>query len=210
MSERPAYRRHREKAAERQETIARAGREIGPLPPIKDPGRRRRGLAGLIAFCRIYLASAFPLPFSDDQKKVACKIEKAILEGGNFAEAMPRGSGKSTLCEAAILWACLKGVRRFIALIAAVADFGIAMVDSVNSTLENNDFLLEDFPEVVFPFRPRAVQQSGERPALQRAIDGHLAHIGKTRLSHHRRQQIQRHRDRGNGNRGRKTPRPAA
>jgi hypothetical protein len=134
-------------------------------------------MASLLDFCRIYLASAFPWAFSDDQKKVARKIENAVTVGGNFAEAMPRGSGKSTLCEAACLWAGLKGLRKFIALIAAVGDFGTGMVDSINSTLENNDILLEDFPEVVFPFR--ALEQSNNRAKGQRC-NGQLTLIGRT------------------------------
>jgi hypothetical protein len=163
--------------AEAQKEQARQGRDIGPIPPIKDPKRRKKGLASLRAFCTTYLAPAFPLPFSDDHLKVIAKIERAVLHGGHFAEAMPRGSGKSTICEAAVLWAALKGVRRFVALIAAVADFGTAMVDSINSELENNDLLLEDFPEVVYPFR--ALEQSNNRASGQRCM-GKLTWIRRT------------------------------
>jgi len=105
------------------------------------------------------------------------KIEKAVVHGGNFAEAMPRGSGKSTIIEGACLWAALKGLRKFIALIAAVADFGVGMVDSINSTIENNDLLLEDFPEVVYPFR--ALEQSNNRASGQRCM-GQLTWIKRT------------------------------
>ena len=47
------------------------------------------------------------------------KIEAAVLHGGLFALAMPRGNGKTTICERAMLWACLYGYRRFGCLIGA-------------------------------------------------------------------------------------------
>ena len=163
-----AYRKHREQAGEVQREKARRGRDIGSIPPIVDPKRRKKGLASLEVFCRSYLATAFPWPFSDDHKKVIKKSEKAVTKGGNFAEAMPRGSGKSTLGEAVALWATLKGLRKFIALIGATADRGEEMVASINSSFENNDMLLEDFPEVVFPFR--ALEQSNSRAGGQRCL----------------------------------------
>jgi hypothetical protein len=162
---------------ETQKGQARAGRDIGPIPPIKDPRRRKRALGSLLYFLRTYLAAAFPLPFSDDQKKVIAKIDHAVMTGGKFAEAMPRGSGKSTICEGATLWAALKGRRKFIVLIAAVADFGVATVDSIASEIEHNDLLLEDFPEVVFPFR--ALEQSNNRAKGQRCL-GVLTEIRRT------------------------------
>ena len=38
------------------------------------------------------------------------KIEAAVLHGGLFALAMPRGNGKTTICERAMLWrSCTAG-----------------------------------------------------------------------------------------------------
>lgn len=39
-----------------------------------------------------YFGSTFHMPWSDDHLKVIRKIEKAVIEGGLFAMAMPRGS----------------------------------------------------------------------------------------------------------------------
>jgi len=177
MSDYERYRRHRERAAETQKVQAREGRDIGPIPPIKKPRRRRRAIKSLLYFLTTYLDAAFPLPFSDDQKKVIAKIEHAVNTGGKFAEAMPRGSGKSTICEGATLWAALKGRRKFVVFIGAVADFGVATVDSIASEIEHNDMLLDDFPEVVFPFR--ALEQSNNRAKGQRCL-GVLTEIRRT------------------------------
>lgn len=177
MADNERYRRHRERVAETQKVQARGGRDIGPIPPIKNPRRRKKALGSLLYFLQTYLFAAFPLPFSADQKKVIAKIEHAVMTGGKFAEAMPRGSGKSTICEGACLWAVLTGKRKFIVLIAAVADFGLGSVDSIDSEIEHNDLLLEDFPEVVYPFR--ALEQSNNRAKGQRCL-GVLTEIRRT------------------------------
>ena len=63
--------------------------------------------------------STFHLPWSDDHINVIHMIEKAVLEGGLFAMAMPRGSGKTSFCEVACIWAVLHGHREFVCLIGS-------------------------------------------------------------------------------------------
>ena len=174
MRNKEQYQQHRDRMADAQKEQARQGRDIGPIPPIKNPRRRKKALGALLYFLRTYLAAAFPLPFSEDQLKVIGKIERAVLKGGLFAEAMPRGSGKSTICEGACLWAVLTGARRFVCLIGATADKGEGMVDSISDELEDNDLLLEDFPEVAYPFI--ALEQSNNRAKGQRCI-GNLTRV---------------------------------
>jgi len=82
---------------------------------------------------------------------VIAKIEQAVLEGGLFAMAMPRGSGKTTICECACIWAVLYGHREFVCLIGSDEGHAMDMLDSIKTELDSNDLLLEDFPEVVFP-----------------------------------------------------------
>ena len=48
------------------------------------------------------------------------KVEQAVLRGGLFAMAMPRGSGKTTLAETACIWAMLTGAREFVCLTVSV------------------------------------------------------------------------------------------
>ncbi|MCH2612879.1 MAG: phage terminase large subunit family protein [Pirellulales bacterium] len=93
----------------------------------------------------------FNIPWSDDHLKVIDKIERAVLAGGLFALAMPRGSGKTTLCEISALWAILYGHRKFICMIGASEDAAAQMVDSIKAEIEVNELLAADFPEVCYP-----------------------------------------------------------
>ena len=105
------------------------------------------------------------------------KIEQAVLEGGLFAMAMPRGSGKTTLCETACLWALLYGHREFVTLIGADEEHAEDMLESIKSELENNDLLEEDFSEVCGPIR--ALDGIHQRAAGQ-LYQGARTHIGWT------------------------------
>ncbi|HID23605.1 MAG TPA: hypothetical protein EYP14_14570, partial [Planctomycetaceae bacterium] len=117
------------------------------------PARKARAERDFRLFCEAYFPQTFYLPWSRDHLRVVARIEQAVLEGGLFAMAMPRGSGKTSLCETACLWALLYGHREFVALIGADEDHAVNMLNSIKSELENNDRLLEDFPEVVYPIR---------------------------------------------------------
>ncbi|MCA9251269.1 MAG: phage terminase large subunit family protein, partial [Phycisphaerales bacterium] len=119
----------------------------------------------------------FHLPWSDDHLKVIAKIEQAVLEGGLFAMAMPRGSGKTSLCEIACLWALVYGHREFVALIGADEEHAANMLDSIKVELESNDLLLVDFPEVCFPIQ--ALEGIHQRAGGQ-LYQGQQTHIGWT------------------------------
>lgn len=135
-------------------TIARAaGRDIGPIPPCADPSRRHLCSDDLPRFCTTYLAAQFPLAFSDDHRRALGLLQAAVLEGGQFAVAMPRGSGKTTMCRAAVLWALLYGHRRFVFVVAADGASALSIVAALRSELEHNDEVLADFPEAAFPIR---------------------------------------------------------
>jgi phage terminase large subunit GpA-like protein len=55
-------------------------------------------------FCESYFPLTIHLDWSPDHLKVIGKIEQAVLHGGLFALAMPRGSGKSSIAETACVW----------------------------------------------------------------------------------------------------------
>ncbi len=143
----------RERSRDRNLALSLSGRNIGELPAVVDPDRRALCTTSFRAFCDAYFPQVFHLAWSDDHLKVIAKIEQAVLEGGLFAMAMPRGSGKTTLCETACLWAILIGAQEFVALIGSDEEHAASMLDSIKSELEHNDLLLEDFPEVCFPIR---------------------------------------------------------
>ncbi len=67
--------------------------------------------------------------------------------------AMPRGSGKTTICECACIWAVLYGHREFVYLIGSDEGHAMDMLELIKMELDGNDRLLEDVPEVVYPIQ---------------------------------------------------------
>lgn len=147
------YAGHREAMAEASREKSAKGREIGDPPPVKNPKRRARCGKSLKEFCETYLAERFEMAWSDDHVTVLTRLEGAVLRGGSFALAMPRGSGKTAICEAAALWAVLYAHRRFVALVGASDEAAVELLESLKLLIETNDLLFDDFPEVCYPVR---------------------------------------------------------
>ena len=143
----------KERARARNAAIALAGRDIGELPAVVNPDRKTRSESDFRFFCESYFPLTFHLPWSPDHLKVIGKIEEAVIRGGLFAMAMPRGSGKTTVCECACIWAVLHGHRDFVCLIGSDEGHAMDMLDSIKMELDGNELLLADFPEAVFPIQ---------------------------------------------------------
>ena len=141
------------KEAERQRNAAQslAGRDIAPIPEVVNPERKTACERNFQLFCETYFPDTYALAWSADHIKAIERIETAVLRGGLFALAMPRGSGKSTLTETVALWAMLYGHREFVTLIGATESAALEMLDSIKTELEVNERLAEDFPEVCYP-----------------------------------------------------------
>jgi hypothetical protein len=131
--------------------LSLAGRDIGELPEVVNRERKERAASDFRFFCDSYFPLTFSLPWSDDHLKVIARIEQAVLRGGLFAMAMPRGSGKSSISECACIWAVLYGHREFVCLIGSDEGHAMDMLDAIKMELDGNELLLEDFPEVVYP-----------------------------------------------------------
>jgi hypothetical protein len=147
------YEALRAASAARNRRLSAAGRDITPLPAVANSDRRAACEKDFRRFCETYFPAAFALAWSGDHLKVIAKIEAAVLRGGQFAEAMPRGSGKTTLAEVACIWAILYAHRRFVCLIGATAARARSMLESIKTEFECNDALLEDFPASICPIR---------------------------------------------------------
>jgi hypothetical protein len=147
------YRRKVERETERSRRIALVGRDIGEIPPIVNHERRAAARSDLRRFCDEYFGDVFTLPWSDDHLRVLDRARECVLRGGQFALAMPRGSGKTSICEIAATWAVLYGHRRFVVLIGASEAAGYERLDTIVSHFETNERLLEDFPEVCYPIQ---------------------------------------------------------
>ncbi|MEO0513576.1 MAG: hypothetical protein AAF108_11910, partial [Planctomycetota bacterium] len=171
------YDAHRERARARNAAMSLSGRDIGELPEVEDAARKDRARGDFRFFCEAYFPQTFHLRWSADHLKVIAKIEQAVLEGGLFAMAMPRGSGKTSLCETACLWAMLYGHRGFVALIGSDEEHAADMLDSIKAELENSELLAADFPEVCHPIR--SLEGITQRAAGQ-LYQGRQTHIGWT------------------------------
>jgi hypothetical protein len=146
-----AYEAHRERAAARQAELSESGRDIGPLPAVVDPARKAAAAGSFRAFCDSYLPATFCLPWSDDHLETIAAVEAAVIRGELLAFAMPRGSGKTSLVEAAALWSLLYGHREFVAIIGSDEGHASTMLDSIKIEAETNELLADDFPEAIFP-----------------------------------------------------------
>lgn len=150
---RERYGKQKADAGKRSRSITSTARDIGDLPPVANKKRRDAGAKNFRSFCETYGSESFPLKWSPDHLTAISKIEASVLRGELFAFAMPRGSGKSTLCIWACLWSLLYGHRPFVMLVGADQAIACQMLDIVKVHLETNDLLLDDFPAACYPIR---------------------------------------------------------
>jgi hypothetical protein len=158
---------------ESQLTIVReraaAGMEVGPIPPVRDVRRRNACLDDFRLFCESYFPQRFTMAWSADHLRCLSLIQAAGVEGGQFAFAMPRGSGKTSLCECAALWAVLYGHRSFVVMMGATEGAAVELLASVKAEIEGNDLLAADFPEVCHPVR---MLEGQTKRAIGQVVDG--------------------------------------
>lgn len=145
-----AYERKKLLAAERSRRSSVLGREIAPLPPIRNMARRALGKYDLAFFLRTYLPKKFQKPFSRNHLRYIDALADAIINGGRRSVAMPRGSGKSTIAKGAVVWAALYGLHKYALVVSATKTEAIEFLSDVKKSLVSSR-ILEDFPEVAVP-----------------------------------------------------------
>lgn len=146
-----AYESHKDRAARRQAELSESGRDIGEMPAVVNQARKDAARTSFRSFCEAYMPATFCLEWSDDHLETIAAVEAAVVRGELLAFAMARGSGKTSLVEAAALWALLYGYREFVTIIGSDEGHASTMLDSIKVECETNELLLEDFPEAVFP-----------------------------------------------------------
>lgn len=144
--------RHRAAMRKRRAEIQRASSDIGPIPPIVDPERREAAERSFLQFLLTYKSAKYDKPFAKAHYRCIELIEEAVFNSGLFALAMPRGSGKTAFARDAVEWALLSGHKRYAMLIGAEETHAGDSKDAILSSLQHNDLLMEDFPEVCVPF----------------------------------------------------------
>lgn len=148
-----AYERKKAQENERNKAASAASRDIGELPDVENPETKSDCQYDFKLFCETYFSQTFSKPWSDDHLRCIEKIETSVIHGGLFALALPRGTGKSSLCEAAVMWAMLYGHRDFVTLIGATETAAEEILDSIKIEMETNELLAADFPEVCYPIQ---------------------------------------------------------
>jgi len=130
-----------------------AERDIGELPPVSDPERRARCRESLLEFLLVYLSPKFTSSFSPDHLEFIAELQRIIIHGGKKAEAMPRGTGKTTIIEGAAAWALLNVYRRFLTVVVDSGTDCEKMRNNFKMMFDTNPLLLADYPEVCYPLR---------------------------------------------------------
>lgn len=117
--------------------------------PLK-PKRRKGCRYYLPRFIRVYFPYLREL--NRFQEKFAIDLQTMILSGAPLKQlkaiAAPRGGGKSTICQLAILWAAIHGHVKFVLMLGANGDKAKERIASIKEYVFNNDLLAEDFPEI--------------------------------------------------------------
>ena len=149
-------------------------REIGEIPKVKNKRRRNACRDDPAKFMQTYMPAAFRSPFSPDHLAMIEKIHACMKRGGKYALTFPRSGGKTTICEGSVIHAALYGLRSYLPIVAATIKLVREMIASILFELTENDLLLEDFPEVCFPFR--ALEGIHNRCVYQ-THSGELTHI---------------------------------
>lgn len=123
------------------------------IEPYRMSARRISCATDHVLFLNTYLADWFYAPFSPDQLESLEDIRHLFVEGRDFADGEPRGTGKTARFQGMGMWAVLYGYIRFMPLIAANARMAKKLMKDIQKQFATNDLLAEDFPDICIPIR---------------------------------------------------------
>ena len=126
------------------------GRDIAPLPPVINPGRKALARDDLKRFALEYYGAKVSRSFCENHLRYIERLRDIIVNGGKQSIAMPRGSGKSTIAKIAAQWAIAYGHRKFIVIICATKEEAVAFMNDIKEMALAPTFA-EDFPEISYP-----------------------------------------------------------
>jgi hypothetical protein len=154
------------------------GSDIGEIPPVKNPKRRKKAEKSFEFFAVTYFPhSTGSWPMSPDHERSNTRLQDVAENGGRTVEAWPRGSGKTTRFEVWVIWCQVTGRRKYAALFGSDAGKASLSIESIKMELSENDILYEDFPEVCHAIR--ALEGRPQRCGSQ-AYKGERTHIDWT------------------------------
>lgn len=155
-------------------TMRAAGRDIF-IPPVVNPERKESCRYDLKLFCTTYFMDRFDKPFCKDHDDLILAIQNAVLNGDLKGFALPRGSGKTTICEVGVIWAALYGHSKFLVILASnTAAAEEELLASIMITMDTTDELYEDFPHACAPIR--ALEGENKR-CIGQTFQGQQTHI---------------------------------
>lgn len=171
---------NRELNAQNAAKLTSIANNIGPLPEIKDLERREACKHSYQLFNETYFKNRFPLKWSKDHIDLMESIQHAIINSvaAKIAYACMRGFGKTSLAETAVIWALFYDYKKFIVLVSSTGERQLESFESIQSEFESNEVLLEDFPEICYPFEQ--LEGNWFRSKHQH-IDGELTNVVCTR-----------------------------
>ena len=170
--------KRRKRQSERSKQQFAKASDIGEIPSVVNWKRRQACKYDLHLFQQAYFPHSTGIgPFGKAQANVLERIQGAILNTGRILNCEPRGFAKSTKSENAIIWAALYGHRSYAVFFGATGGDASDAINSIRSELQENDLLMDDFPEVC-----HAIRKLEGRPqrALTQTHKGKLTHIGWT------------------------------
>lgn len=136
------------------------------IEPVKDPQRRLRACSDPFLFLETYFPDRFYDSWNDDRRLMIDQIRYRARYGGDKAIAAPRGEGKTTLAECEVgVDAIVQGMLKYPVIIAASGPMAENILDNIKIEYENNDLLIEDFPEVCGPVV--ALEGANQRAKMQ-------------------------------------------
>lgn len=135
------------------------------IPEVVNLKRRESCRLSLWKFGTTYFAEKLTLKLSEAHREIVDELQYVFLHGGQQALAAPRGFGKDFWFEIATLWAELYGHCKYVAYGGPRQEFADDALANIKHTLETNELLFEDFPEVCAPIR--ALERAAQRAKTQ-------------------------------------------
>lgn len=152
-----AVERNREMAVRRSREKNDSVKEIGPLPKVVNPSRKRRCRKSLLDFMLTYGGEkageefVFVQPFCDEQLYMIRTLEDVLQHGGEVPLCIFRGGCKTTFCEWGLLWASLYGFQKFGLIVAASCGMARKIIANIKRMIQHNSLIQNDFPEACYP-----------------------------------------------------------
>jgi len=123
-------------------------------PTTAQMKRRTRLEKNLGRWLKHYMPETFFDAWGKEHRACLKRFDRCIRDGGSFALAMPRGSGKSAIGKGACTYAALSGQRSYIVPIGATDSLANDYLEFVKSQLDGgNPIIKEDYPDAIGFFK---------------------------------------------------------